>query len=407
MTASQWERAVAPEWLDSGKEAYAARCRYAADFTSATLRFFKQHVATPGDANDVASFLKSTLERCDELTFDDPSAALAYLLWHQVDRYHRVTQALDRLFLRGLLPLAKSSRPLRVLEVGSGPAPASYAVIDYYAALAAWTKSRGERFQTSTLAEAHTLDRGGAWQRAVHGLSEQLLNTEDRQSVREGGPLRSRFFGITYHEFASFSPIQLHIDEREKVKRELINEDGYAPYFDQLSVERQAARSAPPSAYDLIIVANFVTTPSMMAGLKTELENLANSLVPGGVLLTLSGDSKKYEDLWDEYAALPTVKRLDHLLDEVVQAHENPDIRGRVARSTMDLLAHINELDGPGLDIEQLPSDVAEAMRIALTSPPSLTDDPGITYPKFQLHGFVRRSGPSFQKSASGTSRTR
>ncbi len=290
--------------------------------------------------------------------------------------------------------------------MGSGPAPASYAVIDYYAALAAWTKSRGERFQTSPLAEAHTLDRGGAWQSVVHGLSEQLLNTEDRQSVREGGPRRSRFFGITYHEFAKFSPIQLHIDEREKVKRELINEDGYLACFDQLSVEQQAARSAPPSAYDLIIVANFVTTPSMMAGLKTELENLANSLVPGGVLLTLSGDSKKYEDLWAEYAVLPTVKRLDHLLDEVVQAHEDPAIRERVARATIDLLAHINELDGPGLDIEQLPTDVAEAMRTALFSPPSLTDDPGITYPKFQLHGFVRRFGRSLQKGARGTSRT-
>lgn len=396
LTASQWERSVSHEWLATGQEAHAARQRYATDFTTATVRFFKEHITTPSEASAVSSQLKSTLERCDELTFDESPAAFAYLLWHQVDRYHRVTQALDRLFMRGLLPLAKLGRSLKVLEVGSGPAPASYAVIDYYASLAAWAKSRGEAFQISPQTEAHTVDRGRAWQQIVHGLSEQLLHTEDRQSVREGGPSRNRFFGITYPEFADFSPAQLHIDAREKTRRKLLDENGiwqFEQYFGYLSVDQQAAKSAPPSAYDLIIVANFVTNASMMASFKAELDNLANSLVPGGVLLALSGRSKKYKNLWNEYAARPQVKRLDHVLDEVIQAHQDPDVQKRVARSTIDLLTYLNELDGQVLDCGELPNDVTEAMRVALAESPPLAVDPTLTYPSFQVHGFVRRDG--------------
>ncbi|MFJ5956616.1 hypothetical protein ACIQC5_11745 [Paenarthrobacter sp. NPDC092416] len=393
-TAGQWERAVSYEWLTIGREAYVARQRYATDFTTATVRFFKQMITTPDAASDVVSQLRSALERCDELTFNDDPDAFAYLLWHQIDRYHRVSQTLDRLFQRGILPLAKPDRPLRVLEVGSGPAPASYAAIDYYVALADWAKSRGEVFQISSNTEAHTLDRGSAWQQIVHGLSEELLHIEDRQSVREGGPFRTRFFDITYPEFANFSPGQLHVSARERMKREILDEDELGQFqldSDYQDVNQYAAKRVAASAYDLIIVANFVTSTSMMESLKAELENLANSLVPGGVLLTLSGRNQKYKDLWNEYAALPQVNRLEHVLDEVMQAHQDPDVHGRVARSTVSLLTHLKVLAEQGLDSAELPQDIAEAMRLALTDPSSIAAVQAVTYPSFQVHGFVRR----------------
>lgn len=71
------ELALSHEWLATDQEAYAARQRFVAGFTNATMRFFKQQILTPSDASGVASQLKSTLERCDELTFDDPPAAYA------------------------------------------------------------------------------------------------------------------------------------------------------------------------------------------------------------------------------------------------------------------------------------------------------------------------------------------
>ncbi len=351
-------------------------------------------VTTPDAANDVVSQLRSALERCDELTFNETPDAFAYLLWHQIDRYHRVSQTLDRLFQLGILPLAKPGRPLRVLEVGSGPAPASYAAIDYYAVLADWAKSRSEVFQISSNTEAHTLDRGRAWQQIVHGLSEELLNIEDRQSLRERGPFRTRFFNITYPEFENFSPGQLHINARERMKREILDEDELWQFqldTDYQDLNQYAATRVSPSAYDLIIVANFVTSSSMMDSFKAELENLANSLVPGGILLTLSGRNQKYKDLWKDYAALPHVNRLEHVVDEVMQAHQDPEVHGRVTRSTVSLLTHLEVLAEQGLDKAELPQDINEAMRLPLTDPSSIASVQAVTYPTFQVHGFVRR----------------
>lgn len=384
ITARQWQLAISNEWLAPDQSAYASRQLFATNFTNATVQFFKDTICTPSDAKGVISQLSSTLKRCDELTFDGSPAAFAYLLWHQVDRYHRVTQALDRLFSYGRLPLAKSGRPVRVLEVGSGPAPASYAVGDYYAALAAWAESRSDDFRISSLTASHTLDRGKAWQRIVHGLSEELLTANDPAS-------RNRFFGITYPEFEGFIPSRLHADARESMKRRLLNDEDDWPYdhSSYFSIDQQAAQSAPPSAYDLIIVSNFVTNDSMLVSLKAELENLADSLVPGGVLLTLSGSNRQYQELWKEYATWPKVRRLDHVLDEVIPAHRDPAVQLRVARSTIDLLVHLTALDPHELDIEILPNDIAKAMRGVLTDPPSSAVR-HVTYPRFQLHAFSR-----------------
>jgi hypothetical protein len=76
--------------------------------------------------------------------FDDYHNILAYAFVHLLDRYLRVWEVLRLLAATLLLPMPKR---LSVLDVGSGPAPALYAVTDFYRDVAAFGELNGiDRF---------------------------------------------------------------------------------------------------------------------------------------------------------------------------------------------------------------------------------------------------------------------
>lgn len=120
-------------------------------------------------------------------------------------------------------------------------------------------------------------------------------------------------------------------------------------------VASAAANAAPPSAYDIIIVANFVTNDDMFQALRADLHSLARSLVPGGVLLTLSACGSKYQRLWDQFAELANEARLDHEVDQVLQAHDDPAVHTQVAGATISALRHLNSLAPDALGAAPIP----------------------------------------------------
>ncbi len=350
LTARRWELSHAKQWLAQRRRQDSLSSHFAADFREAVARFFARSVYDEGRARRVIAQLGPTLSSCDELAFDHLSQALAYLVWHEVDRYHRVIQALDLLFERGVLPLAKPGRELRVLEVGSGPAPASYAAADYFAALGAWTHAQPGSFASSASVKAHTLDRAPAWTSLIHGLSEELLMVSRAVPGCAYRPPASWFFDVTYKDLQGFNPLQMHSQSRDTTRRSIVNlryddDDVFWPsvrmgldVFDDGEVERADVREAPYSAYDLIILANFVTNEDMLQALESDLQTLARSLVPGGVLLTMSACGGKYQGLSTRLSALAEDCRLDHEVNEVLQAHQDPAIHAQVAHATIEAL---------------------------------------------------------------------
>jgi hypothetical protein len=63
-------------------------------------------------------------------------AVEAYAYLHLLERYRRFWTVLMRLMEVGRLPLARTE--VRLLDVGAGPAPVTYATIDFYQALHAY-----------------------------------------------------------------------------------------------------------------------------------------------------------------------------------------------------------------------------------------------------------------------------
>lgn len=385
MTASRWQRSLVEAWRAENRSESALRSSLAMSFSSAVGAVFARETSDRRVAALVADSLRTTLSSCDALAFDDNASTLAYLLWHQVDRYHRVGEALDSLFERGVLPIAKADRSLKVLEVGSGPAPASYAVAHYYTALGMWSRMVDSNFEISMGVDLHTIDRGSAWGSLVHTLSEEL-------PAHGGRPSRVRLFGTTYDELAGFSPMRTHVEAREHHKRVSLQDDESWLYRSQLEyeeLERAAAATAPASAYDMIVVSNFLTNAEMLENLRGDLEVLANSLVPGGVLMALSGTGPKYVDMWRDFGALSSVKRLDHVADEIVQTHSDSDTHRRVAAALLQGLRHLRSVVPSSMSEVELPRDVERALQVASSASDGIATSE-LSYPAFQLHAFKR-----------------
>src|SRR5262249_5147574 len=131
----------------------------------------------------------------------DVAEALAYAGLHLLDRYGRVNQVLEYLFQIGRIPLRIHGA--RVLEVGAGPAPAVFAVRDFFLTLLRWP-GLGD-VNVGPLAISDTLHRGRAWDPFLIDLSQTLVSI--RGDEPQAGSLTS---GYSIHEFKGFDVSRRH-----------------------------------------------------------------------------------------------------------------------------------------------------------------------------------------------------
>ncbi len=103
----------------------------------------------PERARQVINQYPSVLSRCDDLSFEDIFQALAYLILHLPDRYCRMFQVLERLLVDGRLPVGRGDH-FAAIDIGAGPGPGIFAMRNFYAALACYTKLHDPSWQVST-----------------------------------------------------------------------------------------------------------------------------------------------------------------------------------------------------------------------------------------------------------------
>ena len=335
---------------------------------------------------EVIGALGPTLASCDSLTFESPAECLAYVCWHLVDRYGRVQQALDQLAAAGHLPVRR--RPVTLLEVGSGPAPAAYAITDYYASFAEWCQQSDQTVQPAPVGVPATLDRGPAWGHVVHRLSEIAL------MQGEGSDSAVRTFGTSYADLRGFSVRRLH---QEGIAQSAEQEIREAEWADEYLGDREARELAlesgayPPSAYDLIVMCNFLTQPEMTSDLATELSELTGSLTPGGVLLVLGSASKRYEDVYAAVDQLAT-RRPGHPLKRVLA--ELAPLSAQAGPVARDLVAN-----GLVRDLSMLrkrATETFDAVRPELPRDVRALDPERLDFPKFRLRAYKKEGARAF-----------
>src|SRR5215211_176573 len=275
---------------------------------SVLLEHFHEVLAQPESCQHFVESLPKALQECDDpSTYQEPMAVEAYAYLHLLERYRRFWTVLMRLVEVGRLPLARTE--VRLLDVGAGPAPVTYATIDFYQALHAYsTEQQAENPAGKVLPE--TVESSALMVRWAHLFAERAILP---------GP-----FGPSWTDASAIDPIGRSRDdyaaEVRRIADELDTSEEYARQW------LAAERGQPEGRLRLVVFSNFLTTPEMLDLMEPRLRIIRQWLFPGAVVVVLGGTEGHYPALY---------QRLDDLLAE-----------GRMAR--------IGELDGqfqsPGKD---------------------------------------------------------
>jgi hypothetical protein len=331
--ASLWERANAEDFL-TWRTASGLASQLMRTLGDAVHLTLEQHGRWFPEHRPFGPRLPDVLRKCDDLAFNDRAEALAYAALHLLDRYGRVTQILEHLMLAGRLPLRRSE--IRLLEVGAGPAPALYATRDFYQSLRDWPARQG--ISVAPLGTAHTLDRGVAWDSVLHHVSENLIGLRGT-SLQDGALPFSR----SIDDFQGFSVQDRHLRGLANLAASIAYDLDRADDFVSDAAAREMAAQQgvdEPSAYDLIVLCNFLTLPTMTEKFKVELRGLGRSLTPGGLLIVLGGIGGAYPSI---YAELRTIARDAGLRDlsphAAFQANAEPERLSTVAEHARKCVA--------------------------------------------------------------------
>ena len=310
--AHRWERQRAEVWAHwRASDTSSGRPRLEA-LATAVSELARTHLRRESDAEAVVREFPAVLRSCDTLTFERPTQTLAYMLWHLTDRYGRVTQVLDRLFAHGHLPLRKRGLSVR------------------------------EDADIAPVATLHAIDRGPAWSTLLHQLSETLI--AHYPPSRRSGQAINLPFNISYDELSNFSIRELHDESLAHQSRAIQDEfDRGGEYLSLHTARKHALDDGcyPPSAYDLIVMCNFLTTEEITRRFAAEIRTLATSLTPGGLLVVLGATGRRYPVVYGELRSLLAATRLRPLpgFEQELQAQEavrqrqvvGAQIRGNVA----------------------------------------------------------------------------
>ncbi len=255
-------------------------------------------IRSEADARQFWNVIPDVRAACnDPATYTLPWAAEAYAYVHLLQRYHRMWAVLDYLAANAVLPLG--ARGVRALDIGTGPAPALYAIDDYYAALNDYAKEQNVLPLMVPPATLDCIENSPAMVSFMHHFSEY--------SQRRGpfGPTITDFNGLDFQA------------EREYHFRNYRYEtywdpqiEAYEEWYDPGLASEESSRLF---RYRLVVFSNFLTLGDTVSQFEEELHALFSDLRAGSIVVVLGGTGGQYQEV---YGKLTTIATDAHLIQD-------------------------------------------------------------------------------------------
>jgi ribosomal protein RSM22 (predicted rRNA methylase) len=234
---------------------------------------------SPETAIQVAENFENVIARCDEITYEEPGAVLAYTAIHFLDRYHRSQMVFRKLIELDLLPTGGGKKTVDILDVGTGPGFALYALSDIYHRL----KQFGEEQRLPELQNLkwhiEYVEKSYEFRNWLHHFTEHI------DWHRSTTPRLVPFHTGAFTEFKG-----IKFEQNQSYKKD----DGY------YSITKKYR-------FDLEIFSNFLTKKEQVENFTQELENSFRCLRNRGLLLTMgavSTNSSKYAEIYGELSGI-------------------------------------------------------------------------------------------------------
>lgn len=281
------QRETAPkflDWLDDGRR-NTDLLRIQHNLTEFIIR----HLSTKEDCRDFISRWSSVLRRCnDPATYDDWINILAYAHIHSLERYRRFYAVLAELYKIGQLPM--KSWAIRILEVGTGPAPCLYALQDFYEQVTLFAEARQESRLKMETPRTDCVEQSRAMARFLHHFSE---------ASRRPGPFFVRFSDFLALDLQKFRQVS---EQRSRESEHYSDDDDpWSPFPFQ----------PQDFKYELYIFSNFLTDLEFVEQATTALGKLFFWLGPHQSVLVLGGTGGAYQKIYAKLTDLAAKAKVD------------------------------------------------------------------------------------------------
>jgi len=230
--------------------------------------------------------IPSVFNNCDDPEMYDKElmAAPAYAHVHLLERYRRCWDILICLISAAVLPM--SDKEIEVLDVGTGPAPAQYAVFDFYQALREFANEKGYKLLAPQPLNLVSVESSRNMAGFMHLFSEMSNRT---------GPFRPTFIDFSKLNFA-----QLRENKRWEIRQ---GED----YYDYQTKSWETWYEDVGNLgwteglyrYNLVIFSNFLTKKDEVEKWREVLLSTFSTVRHGGIVLVAGGSGEKYQPIYN------------------------------------------------------------------------------------------------------------
>jgi hypothetical protein len=350
-----WRRylkSCGPAFLSQGSSLTEIRLRRVSDLADAVrdyvFRSLTSYETGEFDRGAVQSFLArlpDVLGRCDENIYDLPLTAEAYAFVHLIDRYRRFWDVLSALLRFGELVLRDIA--IDVLDVGTGPAPALYAVNDFYEEMREFGGRTVECNRLMVPApRLRSIESSRGMVTLVHNLSE---------FTGRPGP-----FGPDDTSFEGFDPPRARAEARSRIIEDLIDNWDYGEDAARQAAHLEQGDWQGLNRYHLCIFSNFFTKPTRVQEVESQLRHAFRALKPGGLVVVVGGTGGDYPrvyDILDEIATKSRARRLRRIPAKVRCDYANAEAQ-QIKRLYSSVFARIPNNDLADDLRERLPRDL-------------------------------------------------
>jgi len=315
--------------------------------TRALLSALEQHLLRSlCDKASVIEFLRrfpDVYQSCNEEIYDRPLAAEAYAYVHLPSRYCSWWSVFTELLISGVMPMRDSG--LRALDVGAGPGPASYALIDFSEAVGRAVIGLGDhdrfrRLQTPR-PDVVMVESSPAMSRLVHLLSE---------SRGLGGP-----FGAQFDDFFSLRLArtrEMNSWIRRELESKIMDEWDVGVTGAEWILREDYTGWDQPDRYQLCLISNFLTLPRVLEQASEALRGVKRTLPAGGTIVVMgaAGQSGPYAAIYREVQR--HMRGLHHLK---VSGRYQPSVDDQLQESFRIFNLGIkNHIEGFGVDASEV-----------------------------------------------------
>ena len=245
---------------------------------SALEKYLLYSIRNPAAATEFINRMPDIYKYCNDDIYERPMVAEAYAYIHFVIRYCNWWEVFLELLHAGWLPMRESG--VRALDVGAGPGPAAYALVDFWAALDLAVQRLDSEVCAHRLRtprpEVMLAEKSYSMAHFVHLLSE---------SRGTGGP-----YGAAVQDF-----FQLRLT-RSRQENAVIRQSLIDRIMDDWEVGPDAAHRMlleeypgwhDPERYHLCMIGNFLTQPETLDMAANALREVKRTLPAGGTLIVM------------------------------------------------------------------------------------------------------------------------